>query len=290
MPTTTQRQQPLPWLIGTELARFRNEVRPKMSMQQASAASGIGKPKIAQLETGRQLASPEDIERLLTVYGGTTRTISRLSNLASRTLEANWWEPWAPVVMPWFANFLTLEGLSERVFTHEVAVIPGLLQTEDHSLALAKRGNYRVRADHTRRLIQLRIARSARLRHPDRPLRLHAVIPEWILDLPVGSDEVQIGQLDHLIAMAERPTVTLQVLRSKDCAEPCLGPPFTYFNVDGSTQCGYLELLGDATYVHDHDKLASYAVNMDDLQRVALDPDHSVDLIQHKLKRWGMSR
>jgi hypothetical protein len=45
-----------------------------------------------------------------------------------------------------------------------------------------------------------------RLEDPKRPLRLHAVITDWALEIPVGGRELQQEQLRHLIRMAEHAT------------------------------------------------------------------------------------
>ena len=57
---------PLRWLIGVELARYRNSAG--HSLAEASAVLGMSKAKLGHLETGRQQQDPDDIARLLATY------------------------------------------------------------------------------------------------------------------------------------------------------------------------------------------------------------------------------
>jgi transcriptional regulator with XRE-family HTH domain len=158
---------PLRWLIGVELARYRNAV--KLSLTEASDLSGISRAKLGHLETGRQQQDPEDIARLLTTYQAEQRDIARLTSLTSRADEATWWAPWAQVVPDWLKTFVGLEGLAESEFVFEPIIIPGLLQTAQYAAAVTA-NTPRVRADHSDRFVGFRIARTRRLTDPERPL------------------------------------------------------------------------------------------------------------------------
>ena len=134
---------PLRWLIGVELARYRNLA--KLSLAEASRHTTMSKAKLGHLETGRQQQAPDDIARLLAAYGAEQRDIDRLTSLTGRADEATWWAPWAQVVPDWLKTFVGLEGLAESEFTFEPIIIPGLLQTEQYAAAVTA-GTPRVRA------------------------------------------------------------------------------------------------------------------------------------------------
>ena len=125
---------PLRWLIGVELARYRNAA--KLSLTEASDHSGISRAKLGHLETGRQQQDPHDIARLLTTYQVDQTDIDRIISLSSRADDATWWAPWAQVVPDWLKTFVGLEGLAESEFVFEPLIIPGLLQTEQYAAAL----------------------------------------------------------------------------------------------------------------------------------------------------------
>ncbi len=119
---------PLRWLIGIELARYRNEAR--LSLTDASARTGYSRAKVGHLETGRQQQDPEEIALLLGHYGAGQSDVDRLVSLTGRADEASWWAPWALVVPDWLTTFVGLEGLAEREFVFEPIVLNFLLQTE----------------------------------------------------------------------------------------------------------------------------------------------------------------
>ncbi|MDQ2882498.1 MAG: DUF5753 domain-containing protein [Actinomycetota bacterium] len=90
-------------------------------------------------------------------------------------------------------------------------VVPALLQTSDYSRGVTAGGG-RVRPDHTERVVGLRMDRQRRLDSENDPLHLLALIEESVLDRPIGSPAVMRRQLEHLISMAGRDNVEIQVL------------------------------------------------------------------------------
>ncbi len=268
---------PLRWLIGVELARYRNAV--KLSLTEASDLSGISRAKLGHLETGRQQQDPEDIARLLTTYQAEQRDIARLTSLTSRADEATWWAPWAQVVPDWLKTFVGLEGLAESEFIFEPIIIPGLLQTERYAAAVTA-NTPRVRADHSDRFVGFRIARTRRLTDPERPLKVHAILTEGALRLAVGDPELRQAQLRHLLSMAELPTVTIQVIRPEDGPHTALTGQFAVLGFETVRSIGYVELHDGAVYLQDADQVRTYTMVANDLQRAALDPERSIALIQ----------
>lgn len=268
---------PLRWLIGVELARYRNAV--KLSLTEASDLSGISRAKLGHLETGRQQQDPEDIARLLTTYQAEQRDIARLTSLTSRADEATWWAPWAQVVPDWLKTFVGLEGLAESEFVFEPIIIPGLLQTAQYAAAVTA-NTPRVRADHSDRFVGFRIARTRRLTDPERPLKLHAILTEGALRLAVGDSELRQAQLRHLLSLAELPTVTIQVIRPEDGPHTALTGQFVVLGFETVRSIGYVELHDGAVYLQDADQVRTYTMVANDLQRAALAPERSIALIQ----------
>ena len=268
---------PLRWLIGVELARYRNAV--KLSLTEASDQSGISRAKLGHLETGRQQQDPEDIARLLTTYQAEQRDIARLTSLTSRADEATWWAPWAQVVPDWLKTFVGLEGLAESEFVFEPIIIPGLLQTAQYAAAVTA-NTPRVRADHSERFVGFRIARTRRLTDPERPLKLHAVLTEGALRLAVGDQELRQAQLRHLLSLAELPTVTIQVVRPEDGPHTALTGQFVVLGFETVRSIGYVELHDGAVYLQDADQVRTYTMVANDLQRAALSPERSIAFIQ----------
>ncbi|MGQ0779333.1 MAG: helix-turn-helix domain-containing protein [Pseudonocardiales bacterium] len=268
---------PLRWLIGVELAGYRNTTG--LSLAAVSKLVGMSKAKVGHMETGRQHQDPDDIARLLAAYGATQRDVDRLTSLTGRADEATWWAPWAHVVPDWLKTFVGLEGLAEREFVFEPIIIPGLLQTADYAREVTA-DTPRVRADHGERFVGFRMARTRRLHDSERPLHLHAVIAEAALRLRVGTAELRRAQLEHLIAMSELPNVTLQVIRPEDGLHTAVTGQFVVLDFENVHSIGYVELHDGAMYLQEPEQVRTYTMTADNLQRLALGPDQSVALIK----------
>ncbi|MBO4163150.1 MULTISPECIES: helix-turn-helix domain-containing protein [Micromonospora] len=267
----------LRWLIGAELGRYRREA--PMTLTELSASTGIGKPKLGHMETGRYQQFPEDIAAVLRACGADQPAIDRLTTLAGRSDAKTWWAPWAAVMPDWFKTYVGLEGLADGAFVFESMVIPGLLQTEEYAQALTL-GTGFVRPDHAERFVSFRQTRARRLTDDD-PLTLHAVIGEAALRLRVNGDETRRAQLRHLATMSELPNVTVQVLRPEDgphAATP-LGK-FVLLDFANVRPIAYTEVLDGAMYVQDPDGVRTYSMVADNLRQVALSPAESRALIR----------
>jgi len=271
---------PLRWLIGSELARYRGDAR--LTLTEVSDRTGISKPKLGHLETGRQQQDPDDIATLLAAYGAPQRDIDRITSLSGRADDATWWAPWAQVVPDWLKTFVGLEGLAASAFTFEPTIIPGLLQTQEYAAAVTA-GSPRVRVDHGERFVGFRLARTRRLTDPDRPLALHAVVTEGAMRLAVGTPELRRAQLRHLLTMAELPTVTLQIVRPEDGLHTALAGPFVLLDFESARSVCYVELNDGAVYLQDSEQVESSRMVAGSLRQVALGPDQSVALIESML-------
>ncbi|WP_326556662.1 helix-turn-helix domain-containing protein [Micromonospora sp. NBC_01796] len=267
----------LRWLIGAELSRYRRDV--PMSLSELATATGIGKPKLGHMESGRYQQFPDDIATVLRACGADQAAIERLTSLATRSDAKTWWAPWANVMPDWFKTYVGLEGLAEGAFVFESMVIPGLLQTEEYAQALTI-GTGFVRPDHAERFVSFRQTRARRLTE-DEPLTLHAVIGEAALRLRVNGDETRRAQLAHLVTMSELPNVTVQVIRPEDGphAAGAIGS-FCVLEFGRVRPIAYTELLDGAMYVQDPDSVRTYSMVADNLRQVALSPADSRAMIR----------
>lgn len=273
---------PLRWLVGLELARHR--ARAKMSLTEVSAQVGFSRAKVGHMETGRQSQDQGDVRLLLAHYGATDEEVERLISLSDQADEAGWWAPWAMVVPDWFTTFVGLERLADSTFVFEPVVLPGLLQTEAYAAAITA-DTPRVRGDHTERFVALRAARAQRLTDAARPLTLHAVFAEGALRLAVGDEAVRRDQLRHLVDMAARPNVTVQVVRPEDGFHPGAAGQFVVLDFETVRSVAYIELMDGAVYLQDADQVLTYTSAAKRLARVALDPERSVELIASMIEQ-----
>lgn len=274
----TMRNDPsaLRWLIGVELANFRKQAT--VAPQEVLDSTGIAKSKLSSMENGRYQQHPDDIAKLLNVYGASQRDIDRLSSLAGNAIGRTWWAPWKHVVPDWVKTFVGLEGLAESEFVFEPMVLPGLLQTEEYAQAITEATGF-VRRDHSERFVSFRQARAKRLTD-DEPLALHAVIGEAALRLTVGTPEVRKAQYKHLLNMAKLPTITIQVLRPEDGPHTVTTGQLVVLDFAQAQSVAYAERLDGSVYVQDQDDVHTYKMAVENLQSVAIAPAKSLALIR----------
>ncbi|NUT48312.1 MAG: helix-turn-helix domain-containing protein [Saccharothrix sp.] len=266
----------LQWLIGVELARYRNEAG--LSLSELSKACGIGKPKLGHLETGRSTQYPGDIRKILKACGVERESIDRLVLLSSHADDASWVGPWADVVSDWLRTMVGLESLAQHEFVFEPIVLPGPLQTEAYATALTE-ASPRVRADSAHRLVEFRMQR-AQLLHRDEPLELHAIFNLQALLLRVGGDEVMAEQYRHLLKLGALPNVTLQVVRPEAGPHAANTGQFVLLDFADARPIAYIEIQDAGVFVGGPDRVRTYTLSTQNLERVALSPGESAALIE----------
>ncbi|MEV4253428.1 DUF5753 domain-containing protein [Spirillospora sp. NPDC049652] len=122
-----------------------------------------------------------------------------------------WWRAYDDVVARHFALYLTLEPELADIREFAPARIPDLLLSADYARHLMLLDDPDIDPDRLRRRVELLAFRQDVL-HRARPPRLWAIISRRALELDVGDVAARRGQLRHLLGMAGRPGVTVQVL------------------------------------------------------------------------------
>lgn len=270
----------LRWLIGVELGNYRK--RTGLNQADGAERAGISTAKLSHLETGERRQQPSDIAKVLAAYGAPQHDINRLTSLAEVPDESTWWGAWNDVVPDWFGTFVGLERLATDEFVFEPILLPGLLQTQDYVREIS-RASSRVRADYRERVVELRTVRAQRLT-TDQPLRLHAVINEQALRLRVGAPEILAAQYKHLLAMAERPNITIQVVVPERGPHDAVTGQFAVLDFEKARPIAYAEVQEGAMYVQHPGVVDTYRASVSSLQEVALSPTESAGFIAALIK------
>lgn len=238
-------------------------------------------------EAGEVLPNWGTVRTLLAFYGASSAD----EDQASRLWEDARVEPRSvrlPAAVPKAFRKLVNAEQREAVRERELApnVVPGLLQTERYARALVDAAH--MFYDLTTRqdtVIAARMKRQKPLEGPD-PLALHALLDEAAIQREVGGPVVLREQLAHLLVVAERPNITLQVI------------PFGaggYGTMNGSviivdypdpdeTPGVYLEYPAGGAWVENPDDVKRFTTMFDDVAALALPPNETTDLIHHQLR------
>jgi transcriptional regulator with XRE-family HTH domain len=269
-------------LLGAYLRRLRESRQ--ISLDEAGEQIRASHSKISRLEGGRVGFKDRDIDDLLTLYGVTDeRERQALRALAAQASSPGWWHDYADVLPSWFHAYVGLEEAASEIRAYEVQFVPGLLQTEDYARGVIMLG-YSHPKEINRR-VKLRMARQLVLDRPEPPV-LYIVLDEALLRRPIGGRAAMRGQLKHLIEMAQRPNVAIQVIPFQAGGHAGAGGPFSllHFADPDARDVVYLEQLSCAQY---HDKPAivdGYSVVMERLRGEATSPDGSTKILRSMLR------
>lgn len=197
-------------ILGARLRRLREAA--EISRAEAGFAIRSSESKISRLELGRVSFKARDVVDLLTMYGVTDPgKREAFLEMVTRSNEPGWWHRYTDLVADWFQDYLGLEESASRIQEWEQQFIPGLLQTEDYTRAIAGRGWSPLTSEAVQRQVAVRMRRQELLSRPNPP-KLWVVIDESVLYRPIGGQQVLRAQIEHLLQLTKRPHITLQVL------------------------------------------------------------------------------
>jgi transcriptional regulator with XRE-family HTH domain len=270
----------LKFLVGNELRLTREAAR----LTQASAAKALGWPKskLSQWESGRNQQREGEVRSMLGLYKASPPDIERIVRLAKQPDDSDWWASYGDVVPDWMRTRVGLEALACKEFVYDDKVINGLLQTKAYATALLD-NNLRVPIGDVDRVVDLRLARRQRLDDTVMPLSLHVVLEEAVLLRPVGGSGVFAEQLRHLLELAERDNITVQVIPFEVPVHDGLDGRFTLLHFEEACGIGYVESPDGARYVQEQDHVDGFAKRAARIATSALDEAASRESIARHL-------
>jgi hypothetical protein len=110
----------------------------------------------------------------------------------------------------WFRPWIDLEEMADSIRIWCPMLIPGLLQTEEYirTLYLA----VGLDEDEAEGKVTARLKRQAVL-NSDSPVQLTVLIHEPVLYGLVGTAEIMVRQLEHVLTMSRRRTINIEIVR-----------------------------------------------------------------------------
>jgi transcriptional regulator with XRE-family HTH domain len=264
--------------LGIELRRLREDAG--LTCEDVGQRLDCSGTRISRIETGRINVKPGDVRELLDIYGITGTEADPLVQLAREARRKGWWHTYGQVLPPWFEAYIGLEAEAVRQRDFQPMVIPGLFQTEDYARAVLCAAPIAGNAEAIDRQVTLRMERQAILNQASPP-DLWVVLSESVLRVQVGGPDVMRSQLRHLVDLAGRSNVTLQVLPFTTAAHVHPVSPFTILEFPESADptVVYLEHLTGSLFLEDADEVRRYRAVFDHLCAEALGPGQSADLI-----------
>jgi transcriptional regulator with XRE-family HTH domain len=175
-----------------------------LSQVELAALVNCSHDVISRIETGDRAPAKDFPERLdavkeLDTRGGLARIWKKLSKGLRLQAVPGWFRPWA---------HLEARALALRLY--EPLILPGLFQTEEYArrILAVEPGADRDKLDEQ---VADRMGRQTILYRAEAP-QLWSVMDEAVLHRCIGGADAMHAQLLHLVELAERPRVTIQII------------------------------------------------------------------------------
>ena len=264
-----------------ELRRLREQRG--LTIEQVSEQSGGDwtPSAISRWETGDRRIRPVDLRALLDIYEVEGEPREVLLTLAREARQRGWWQSYSSDAVPeWFQVYLGLEAEASSIHTYDAELVPGLLQTADYYRAFMRAAPAVGDHETIERKIAVRTGRQERLTADDAP-ECWFILGEAVIRRIVGGSQVMRPQLQHIVQMADRAHVSVQVLPFKAGAHPAMDGSFIILGFPEAPDPNvvYLESQTGSLYLEKPPEVERYQAMFNHLVAKALDPDESKNLI-----------
>lgn len=262
--------------LSAELRRVRQAAR--MTSEEVAAAAELTKSTYSNIESGaKQRPKLPEIRAILDAcqvpHG---QEYEEILDLCRQSLERGWWTRYRDVLS---ARYVGFETEARSISTWEPIVIPGLLQTPAYIEVTARAAL--AQPEDVRRVVDARMTRQRIL--DEDPPDLWAVFDESALARLDEHPRVRQEQIAHLLEMAERPNVTIQMTQANRL-NPGSGGPFVILEFPTAVDptVVYLETDTDGIYLEEPDEIGRYQNLMNHLRLVALRPGETIERLQQE--------
>lgn len=197
--------------LRAELRRIRQEAGE--TQEQVAAAMDWSLSKFIRIENGSVSISTNDLKVLLGHYGIVAdQRVQELITLAKAARERSWWRVYRDVAPPRFLQFVEYEAAAMITRSFEPILVPGLLQTEEYAREVIKEFSGQPPKDRLDALVALRMKRHELLKRTEPPPWFFFILTESVVRSLVGGRDVMDSQIRHLIELASRDNVTIEIV------------------------------------------------------------------------------
>ncbi|MFC4907445.1 helix-turn-helix domain-containing protein [Actinomadura gamaensis] len=245
--------------FGSQMKRYR--IRANIVQDTIAAHTHVTTSFVSQIETGKKACKREF-----------AAIVDELCHADGALLELwdNLYCGGGSAIPAWFADWEVVESEAASLITWQPTILPGLLQTEAYAREFLA----------TEEAVAKRLGRQQVLtREEPAPASLVALLSPAVLTYSVGTREVMCDQLDHLVAMAERPNVSIQVTTVG--GRPAgTGGAFVVATMPDRSEVAYLETAVRGITTELREDLSGLSEALRHLQAKALPEAMSVEAIR----------
>lgn len=255
-------------VFGRQLKLFRE--RAEMDRLRFGSLTGYSASTIAAFEQGRRIPPPRFIDQADEVLG------------AGGVLRASKEEVARAQYPTFFRDAAKLESEAVELHVYDTQLVNGLLQTEEYARAVFAMWQPLLDEALMEQRVAARLARQEVFSRRPVP-HLSFVIEEAVLLRPLGGEAVCRGQLEHLMLIAEKRNVVIQVMPLSRPEHAGLAGPFTLMETRDGRRIAYTEVQGDSRVHTERPKVRELERTYGILRAQAHTPAESLALIEKLL-------
>ncbi|MEU6196723.1 helix-turn-helix transcriptional regulator [Streptomyces sp. NPDC047061] len=242
-------------------------VRAGMEREEFGRRLGYSASTVASFEQGRRIPSPRTIELADEVLG-------------AGGLLTVWKEQVERAQYPvFFQGMATLEKEAVELLAYDTHVLNGLLQTEEYTRAVLDMRRPVLDQETIEQRVTARLARQDIFSRWPAPL-LSFVLEEAALRHPWGGEVVHRGQLEHLLLIAEKRNVEIQVMPTDREYNAGVDGAFTVITRREGKRFVYTEAQGTSALQTEPEQTTLAAARYGIIRSQALPSRESLDFME----------
>ncbi|QIS21528.1 helix-turn-helix domain-containing protein [Nocardia terpenica] len=199
-------------MLGRALKRLRDNsgVPPKVAAQ----AIRISPQTLWRIETGQQGPKLKEIyvQTLCKLYGAAVDETKVLVGLVPLCDQQSWVHLYEDVIPEVFALYVALEEEARVLTTHQLNLMPGLVQTADYRREGVWALQPQASPTEVQRNVELTMRRQQRIHNDPDNFTFNVLLCESVLRYPVGGPAVMGRQCRHLLELSHLPNVSIRVV------------------------------------------------------------------------------
>lgn len=265
--------------IGHQLRSMREQAR--LTLKEVGDYLNRNPSTVSRMESGLIPPRVPEVLAYLDLCGiDDPRRRDDLKTMAQDAWRKGWWDGFTPDVAGTLIDWIWLESRATRIYSFQVSVLPGLIQTREYAEAVIRAEDDRASQDQINRYVELRVSRQRQLER-DQPVAFSTIIEEGVLRRTIGNPDVMRGQLAHLRNVSTWPNVEIMVLPATAGAHASPDGAFDAFQMQRpypptgciSTVAGIVVVEGNKadSLFQRYDRLRAMALRNGAVQRLLFD-------------------
>jgi Domain of unknown function (DUF5753)/Helix-turn-helix domain len=249
-----------------------------LTVEEVAANLLVSASKISRVETGQRGATARDIRDLALLYELSSHERDLLTELAAEGKQRAWWQSFN---LPYSA-YVGLEADAVKIMNFNLAIIPGLLQTEPYAHEMVRSIYREMSEEGIEEMTRVRMERQARVLHSvDAVPSYTSIMDEAVLRRVVGSPSVMRDQMRSLRESAELSNVTIRVVPFSAGALAVGTNMFIIlaFGRESMPDIVYLETLTGELILDSERERRQYKDGFAALSEVAASEDETLELV-----------